>query len=97
MDAYLIEYLPIAVFLAIAVALAGAFVIGSVLVGAQRPDPEKLSAYECGFEAFDDSAHVLIFVSIWLLSCSSFLIWKSLSFFPELSHLAKSGLLVSGQ
>ena len=55
MDAYLIEYLPIAVFLAIAVALAGAFVIGSVLVGAQRPDPEKLSAYECGFEAFDDS------------------------------------------
>lgn len=55
MDAYLLEYLPIAVFLAIAVALAGAFVIGSVLVGAQRPDPEKLSAYECGFEAFDDS------------------------------------------
>ena len=55
MDSYLIEYLPIAIFLAIAVALAGAFVIGSVLVGAQRPDPEKLSAYECGFEAFDDS------------------------------------------
>jgi NADH-quinone oxidoreductase subunit A len=55
MEAYLQEYLPIAVFLAIALTLASAFVIGSVLVGAQRPDPEKLSAYECGFEAFDDS------------------------------------------
>ena len=55
MDAYLQEYLPIAVFLGIAVALSAAFVIGSVLLGAHRPDPEKLSAYECGFEAFDDS------------------------------------------
>lgn len=55
MDAYLQEYLPIAVFFGIAVVLAGAFVIGSVIVGAQRPDSEKLSAYECGFEAFDDS------------------------------------------
>ena len=55
MEVYLQEYLPIAVFLAIAIALSGAFVLGSVLVGAQRPDAEKLSAYECGFEAFDDS------------------------------------------
>jgi len=54
MDAYLQEYLPIAVFLGIAVALSAAFVIGSVLLGAQRPDPEKLSAYECGFETFVD-------------------------------------------
>ena len=55
MQEYLLEYLPIAVFLAIAIGLAGAFVAGSVVVGAQRPDPEKLSAYECGFEAFDDT------------------------------------------
>ena len=55
MPDYLYEYLPIAVFFAIATGLAAAFVIGSLLVGAQRPDPEKLSAYECGFEAFDDS------------------------------------------
>jgi NADH-quinone oxidoreductase subunit A len=55
MSSYLAEYLPIAVFLAIAIGLSLAFVIGSVIVGAQRPDPEKLSAYECGFEAFDDS------------------------------------------
>ena len=55
MDAYLNEYLPIVIFLGIAIALSGAFVLGSLLVGAQRPDPEKLSPYECGFEAFDDS------------------------------------------
>ena len=55
MPEYLYEYLPIAVFFAIAIGLAVAFVVGSLLVGAQRPDPEKLSAYECGFEAFDDS------------------------------------------
>jgi NADH-quinone oxidoreductase subunit A len=55
MSSYLAEYLPIAVFLAIAIGLSLAFVIGSVIVGARRPDPEKLSAYECGFEAFDDS------------------------------------------
>ena len=55
MQEYLLEYLPITVFFAIAVGLAGAFVLGSVIVGAQRPDPEKLSAYECGFEAFDDT------------------------------------------
>ncbi len=55
MASYLAEYFPIAVFLVIATGLAGAFVIGSLIVGAQRPDPEKLSAYECGFEAFDTS------------------------------------------
>ncbi len=55
MEPYLQEYFPIAVFLGIAVALSGAFILGSLLIGARRPDPEKLSAYECGFEAFDDS------------------------------------------
>ena len=52
---YLAEYLPIALFLGIAIGLSGAFVIGALLVGAGRPDAEKLSAYECGFEAFDSS------------------------------------------
>ena len=80
MDAYLQEYLPIAIFLGIAVVLSAAFVIGSVLLGAQRPDPEKLSAYECGFEAFDDSV-ALISVFIWLPFYSSFLILK-LRFIP---------------
>ena len=55
MDSYLGEYLPIAVFLMVAAGLSLAFVIGSFIVGKQAPDIEKLTAYECGFDAFDDS------------------------------------------
>ena len=55
MEIYLANYLPIAVFLAIAMGLAMVIVLASLLVARQRPDTEKLSAYECGFEAFDDS------------------------------------------
>ncbi len=55
METYLANYLPIAVFLAIAVGLALVILVASLLVARQRPDAEKLSAYECGFEAFDDS------------------------------------------
>ena len=55
METYLSEYLPIAIFFAIAIGLSAAFVIGSLIVGQQKPDIEKLTAYECGFDAFDDS------------------------------------------
>ncbi len=55
MNQLLTEYLPILIFLAIAIGLSAAMVIASLVVGTQRPDSEKLSAYECGFEAFDDS------------------------------------------
>ena len=55
MDALLIEYLPILIFLAIALGLALVMVAASFVVGTQRPDSEKLSAYECGFEAFGDA------------------------------------------
>jgi len=49
------EYLPILMFFAVAVGLAIAMVAASVLIARQHPDPEKLSAYECGFEAFGDA------------------------------------------
>ena len=49
------EYFPIAVFFAIAMGLAIAMVSASLLLGNQRPDDEKMAAYECGFDAFDDS------------------------------------------
>ena len=49
------EYLPILMFLAIAIAIAGAAIGASFVVARQRPDSEKLSPYECGFEAFDDA------------------------------------------
>ena len=51
----LLEYLPILLFLGIALGLAAAVVLASYVVAQQRPDSEKVSAYECGFEAFDDA------------------------------------------
>jgi NADH-quinone oxidoreductase subunit A len=55
MDELLREYLPILIFFAIALALSLAMVVGSYVIARQKPDSEKLSSYECGFEAFDDA------------------------------------------
>ena len=55
MDALLAEYLPILIFIGIAVGLSVAIVAASYVLARQRPDSEKVSAYECGFEAFDDA------------------------------------------
>jgi len=55
MDDMLNEYLPIMIFIGIAVGLSGVIVLASYVVAKQRPDTEKVSAYECGFEAFDDA------------------------------------------
>ena len=55
MDELLREYLPILIFLAIAVALAVAMIVAAYVLARQKPDAEKLSAYECGFEAFEDA------------------------------------------
>lgn len=51
----LAEYLPILIFLGVAIGLASIMVIASMIVARQRPDSEKLSSYECGFEPFGDA------------------------------------------
>ena len=55
MEALLAEYLPILIFLGIAVGLAMLILLASFVIARQRPDTEKLSAYECGFEPFEDT------------------------------------------
>ena len=52
---FLKDYLPIIVFLLVALVLSVAFVAVNYLASPKNPDPEKLSAYECGFEPFQDS------------------------------------------
>ena len=52
---FLSEYLSIIIFLFIALGLSIGFIAINFLASPSNPDPEKLSAYECGFEAFDDS------------------------------------------
>ena len=51
----LAEYFPILLFLVVAVAFGAAPVVLGSLLGPHRPDPEKNSPYECGFEAFEDA------------------------------------------
>ena len=52
---FLQEYFPIILFLIIALGLSCAFVVINFILSPKNPDPEKLSAYECGFEPFEDS------------------------------------------
>ncbi|MPL74827.1 NAD(P)H-quinone oxidoreductase subunit 3, chloroplastic [bioreactor metagenome] len=49
------EYLPILIFLALAIVLGLVLVLAAVVLAVRNPDPEKVSAYECGFNAFDDA------------------------------------------
>lgn len=55
MDYLLVEYLPILVFLGMALALALILLGAAAVIAVRNPDPEKVSAYECGFNAFDDA------------------------------------------
>ena len=55
MDDLLREYLPILIFIGLVVVLGIAFIAASYIAAEQRPDAEKLSTYECGFEPFEDT------------------------------------------
>ena len=57
MSALLQDYFPILIFIGIAGGLSVVMVVASLIAARQRPDSEKLSAYECGFDAFDDARH----------------------------------------
>ena len=55
MNGFLLEYLPILLFIVIALGLGTALMVAPFVLAPSKPDPEKLSAYECGFNAFDDA------------------------------------------
>jgi NADH-quinone oxidoreductase subunit A len=55
MNAFLLQYLPIVIFLGIALVIGIGFLVAAAVIAPKAPDPEKLSAYECGFNAFDDA------------------------------------------
>jgi NADH-quinone oxidoreductase subunit A len=52
---FLLEYLPLIVFIGVAGVIGLALLVVAFIVAYKQPDPEKLSAYECGFNAFDDA------------------------------------------
>lgn len=55
MSGLMADYLPLIVFIGVSVFIAAALLVAPFLVAYNSPDPEKLSAYECGFNAFDDA------------------------------------------
>lgn len=55
MEALLESYLPLVIFVGVAGLIGIALLVSPFIVAYKNPDPEKLSAYECGFNAFDDA------------------------------------------
>src|SRR6202789_3254968 len=55
MEKLLLEYLPILIFIGIAGVMGSALIVVPMVIAPSKPDPEKLSAYECGFPAFGDA------------------------------------------
>ena len=55
MNAFLLQYLPIVIFLGIGAVIGLSLLVVPFIIAFKQPDPEKLSAYECGFNAFDDA------------------------------------------
>ena len=93
LDSMLLEYLPILIFLGIAAAMAVAAVAASYIVARQRPDSEKISAYECGFEAFDD-ARSQFDVRFYLVAILFIIFDLEIAFlFPWAISLGKIGML----
>ena len=54
-DTFLNEYFTIVLFLIISLILSCGFIVLNYILAPKKPDPEKLSPYECGFEPFEDS------------------------------------------
>lgn len=67
MAKFLLNYLPVIIFFGIATALGLGFLIAALVMAPKAPDTEKLSAYECGFPAFD-SARQKFDVRFYLVS-----------------------------
>ena len=93
MNALLLDYLPVIIFVAVALVIAGALLIVPFLVAFKSPDPEKLSAYECGFNAFDD-ARMKFDVRFYLVAILFIIFDLEVSFlFPWAVAFREIGLL----
>ena len=92
MSELLKDYLPLVVFIGVALAIGVALLVAPFLVAYRSPDPEKLSAYECGFNAFDD-ARMKFDVRFYLVSILFIIFDLEVSFlFPWAVAFDKLGL-----
>lgn len=100
LDYLVSEYLPVLVFLGMASALAIILVLAAAIIAVRNPDPEKVSAYECGFNAFDD-ARMKFDVRFYLVSILFIIFDLEVAFlfpwavsFPTLSDVAFWSMMV---
>jgi NADH-quinone oxidoreductase subunit A len=92
MEGLLLEYLPIVLFIAISGVIATALLVVPFLIAPSKPDPEKLSAYECGFNAFGDS-RMKFDVRFYLVSILFIIFDLEVAFlFPWAISLGKIGV-----
>jgi NADH-quinone oxidoreductase subunit A len=88
----LLSYLPLVVFVAVAAVIGLALLLSAFVLAYKQPDPEKLSAYECGFNAFDD-ARMKFDVRFYLVAILFIIFDLEVTFlFPWAVALAKIGL-----
>jgi len=86
------DYLPVIVFLGVCLALGLALMGSAFIIAVRKPDPEKLSAYECGFNAFDD-ARMQFDVRFYLVSILFIIFDLEVAFlFPWAVSLKEVGL-----
>ena len=87
------EYLSIIIFLFISLLLSIGFIVINYIASPSNPDPEKLSAYECGFEAFDN-ARIEFDVRFYLVAILFIIFDLEIAFlFPWAISLGNIGLL----
>src|SRR5436305_12118663 len=92
METLLLEYLPILIFIGLAAVLGSVLIVVPLVVAPSKPDPEKLSAYECGFNAFGDS-RMKFDVRYYLVSLLFIIFDLEVAFlFPWAITLGKTGL-----
>ena len=98
MNELLLDYLPLVIFIGVALVISLVLLLVPFVVAYQAPDPEKLSAYECGFNAFDD-ARMKFDVRFYLVSILFIIFDLEVAFLfpwavtlmklpPEASHFA---------
>ena len=86
------DYLPVVIFVAVAAAIAVGLLVSAMIIAVRKPDPEKLSAYECGFNAFDD-ARMKFDVRFYLVSLLFIIFDLEVAFlFPWAITLKKVGI-----
>jgi NADH-quinone oxidoreductase subunit A len=92
MNGLLMEYLPILIFIGIAGGLSLVLIAVPFVIAPSKPDPEKLSAYECGFNAFGD-ARMKFDVRFYLVSLLFIIFDLEVAFlFPWAITLTKTGV-----